>query len=434
MVATIIISSISVLGMILASIFYPKLKIKRVTLQTYYFFPLLGLILLLATNCLNINDFWNGLTSSTTINPLNILLLFLAMSFLSIVLDELGFFKYLALLTIRKAKGSQFKLFIILYILISILTIFTSNDIIILTFTPFIIFYAKEAKINPIPYLIGEFIAANTWSMFLIIGNPTNIYIASYLNIDFFQYLKVMALPTLAAGLISLGLMLLIFNKQLKVKMEINSDSTPTLNNKLIVYISLGILLATVILMAISNYINIKMYLISLIMAGVEIIILIILKIKKHDDNTLWQSTKRLPYSIIPFIISMFAIVLALKNQGITNELAKAMAIFDPTFGYGYISFISCNLINNIPMSVLFSSIIESSAEISSKAIYATIIGSNLGAFLTPLGALAGIMFLSNLRKENIQLSYLKFSFYGVLIALPTISLSLLVIFLEKIA
>ena len=72
--------------------------------------------------------------------------------------------------------------------MVAILTIFTSNDIVILTFTPFICYFSKNAKINPIPYLVAEFAAANTYSMMLIIGNPTNIYLATSASIDFISY------------------------------------------------------------------------------------------------------------------------------------------------------------------------------------------------------------------------------------------------------
>ncbi|UKI48946.1 MAG: hypothetical protein L6U99_08950 [Clostridium sp.] len=44
----------------------------------------------------------------------------------------------------------------------------------------------KRSKINPLPYLLMEFFAANTLSMALIIGNPTNIYLGFNFNIDFF--------------------------------------------------------------------------------------------------------------------------------------------------------------------------------------------------------------------------------------------------------
>lgn len=55
---------------------------------------------------------------------------------------------------------------------------------------------------------------------------------------------------------------------------------------------------------------------------------------------------------------------------------------------------------NNIPMSVFYCSVMESLEGASlNQAIFATIMGSNLGAYLTPIGALAGIMF-SNLLKN----------------------------------
>lgn len=80
------------------------------------------------------------------------------------------------------------------------MTVFTSNDVIILTFTPPICIFAKKAKISPLPFLFGEFIAANTWSMALIVGNPTIVYLAQSAGITFVEYVSVMALPTLAGG------------------------------------------------------------------------------------------------------------------------------------------------------------------------------------------------------------------------------------------
>ena len=63
------------------------------------------------------------------------------------------------------------------------------------------------------------------------------------------------------------------------------------------------------------------------------------------------------------------------------------------------------------------------------QAVYSTIIGSNLGAFLTPLGALAGIMFSSLLMKHEIKLTFGGFVSYGVLISIPTIAVALTVLY-----
>ena len=77
-------------------------------------------------------------------------------------------------------------------------------------------------------------------------------------------------------------------------------------------------------------------------------------------------------------------------------------------------------------MSVLFSSVPHMSLEINNiKAIYATIIGSNIGAFLTPIGALAGIMFTSLLSKYEVNYGFKKFVKYGIIISIPTLLVAL---------
>ncbi len=49
-------------------------------------------------------------------------------------------------------------------------TTFTSNDIVIMTLTPIILYYAKATGVDPIPMLFGQFWAANTFSMMLYVS------------------------------------------------------------------------------------------------------------------------------------------------------------------------------------------------------------------------------------------------------------------------
>ena len=162
MLLSIIISGVTCLAMILAVLFYPKINIGRVSLGSYWVVTALGAILLLLTGAVDPRSVLDALLADTAINPLKILVLFISMTLLSIYLDELGFFRYLASATLKRAGCSQTRLFFILYITVSVLTVFTSNDIIILSFTPFICYFAKNAHISPLPYLAAEFVAANT--------------------------------------------------------------------------------------------------------------------------------------------------------------------------------------------------------------------------------------------------------------------------------
>jgi arsenical pump membrane protein len=81
-------------------------------------------------------------------------------------------------------------------------------------------------------------------------------------------------------------------------------------------------------------------------------------------------------------------------------------------------------------MSILFSTLPNGLDSINyTRAIYSSIIGSNIGAFFTPLGALAGIMFSSLVNKQNIKFTFLDFTKYGLIIALPTLFTALLTLF-----
>ncbi len=420
--------SISVCILMIISILSNRtIKIKKYRINLYWIIALIGAILVICFGLITPKQVINGLVNDTIVNPLKILTLFFSMTILSIFLDEVGFFKYLASKASKFANNSQVKLFIILYLLVSTLTVFTSNDIVILTFTPFICYFCKNAKINPIPYLVGEFAAANTWSMVLVIGNPTNIYLASTNNIDFISYLKVMIIPTIMAGITELLMLLLIFNKKLKEKAEIINDEVK-IDDNLSLFLGLFHLLFCIIMLAVSSYINIDMWIICLTSACSLIIIeLIIMIIRKSKDNKLLNSIKRLPYELIPFVLSMFILVGTLQVQGITDYIRKLLGENNSIFVYGISSFFVCNLINNIPMSVLYSTLPMMNSNIENlKAIYATIIGSNIGAFLTPIGALAGIMFTSLLKKQNIEYKFKDFVKYGTIISIPTLLVSLI--------
>ena len=480
MLPTIIISAITFATITLSIVLFPSIRIKGYKIGTYWIISLVGAIILLATSLAPINEVWAQLTSDNAVNPIKILILFFSMTIISVFLDEFGLFKYLAVLASKKAKSSQFALFFIFFAIISLLTIFTSNDIVILTFTPFICFFCKRAKINPLPYLVSEFVAANTWSTMLIIGNPTNIYLATSAGINFVEYFKVMAIPTLVAGVVQIALIILIFHKKLKKPLEPQEDpftiqskvdflnyfkvmAIPTLLGSIVelailfllffrklkepisisdeeykieseidIFIGLIHLLICLVFLVISSYINIQMWLVALISCcSLFIFVLLNRIITKKNWKYLGETFLRLPYQLIPFFLSMFVIVVAINQQGIAAKLGEILMHGPTIFVYGYSSFFACNLINNIPMSILFANLpngLPYNEYI--RAIYSTIIGSNIGAFLTPIGALAGIMFSGLVNKYEVKFTFMDFIKYGSIIAIPVITVELASLYL----
>ena len=418
MVITIILAITAILGMLICIFKYPSLRIKGFVIDTFYLPILLAAIILLIFPIFNKEELFSVLFSNSTLNPLKILVLFICVSILSIALDEAGFFNFIATIFINKFKASQYKLFIALYILISLLTVFTSNDIVILTFTPFILYFSKKGNINPIPYLVMEFVAANSYSMLLSIGNPTNIYLASAFNLSFIDYFIQMILPTLLCGIVSITTLLLMFKKYLIKPITVFEMGKAHLTNKVLCIICAIHLFTTTVLLAISNYINMEMWIICLSFAASLMIILLIYSIKKKSYRYIRGTLRRIPYSLIPFILSMFTIIMALDSYNVFEYINKFFSSISSNtleaITYLVSSTLACNLVNNIPMTLAYGSILDGTNNL--KLVYATIIGSNIGAILSPVGALAGIMWLRILKQNNINYSFMNFVKNGVIL------------------
>jgi len=420
--------------MILSILFFPKLRLGKINIDTYWLITVAGAVATLIFGGADIAEVGGALIENTAVNPLKILVLFLSMTILSIYLDELGFFRFLANFALMRARTGQKKLFLYLYLTVSVLTVFTSNDIIILSFTPFICYFAKNAKINPIPYLVAEFVAANTWSMALVIGNPTNIYLATASGIGFLEYLKYSILPTIFGGAVALGILYLLFNKKLKEPMQAETEKV-VIEDKLSLWIGVVHLAVCTVLLAISSYIGIEMWIVSLIAVGSLFLFNAVIAVcRRKKPCALLGCIKRAPYQLIPFVLSMFIMIVVLTDSGVTELIGEAFGSDLPILKYGTASFFTANIINNIPMSVLFASVIKSVGSVAGlPAVYAAIIGSNLGAFFTPIGALAGIMWNSMIGKYDVKFGYFDFLKTGVIVAVPTLLASLGGLFLATV-
>lgn len=416
------VSAVTVAVMILGILRFPKIRLGRSEVSSYWVIVLLGALTLVALGQISPKQIGGALLADSAINPFKILILFLSMTILSIYLDEQGFFRYLADQTLRKAHASQTRLFVYLYLIVSVLTVFTSNDVIILSFTPFICYFSKNARIDPIPYLATEFVAANTWSMALIIGNPTNIYIGTAYGIGFVEYCRAMLLPTLLAGCVSFCTLYLLFRKSLREPVS-GTPENVVIKDHLNFTVGLIHLAVCTVFLAVSSYIGLEMWAVS----GIAVLCLFavtlaVSMVRRSRPVALAACLRRAPWQLVPFLLSMFVITMALADKGVTSAIGNALGTDGVLLKYGIASFLGANVINNIPMSVLFCGIMEQAGTAAlTKAVYATIVGSNVGAFLTPIGALAGIMWSSILNDHGLKFGYMNFLKIGVVAAIPAL-------------
>ncbi len=428
MVTSIIIASLTCVLLIVAVLTKSRLKIGKFQTDVYPLVPLLGGVLAIVFKTIGIDEVVEKFTSSSSANPVKIIVLFISMSLLSVLLDESGFFEYIAEKIAEKAGNSQKRIFVAIYFTVSILTVFTSNDVVILTFTPFICQFCKKAKIDSLPYVVSEFVGANTWSLLFLIGNPTNVFLSQAYGVTFGDYFLRMWLPTLFCGISSFICLFLVFKKQLD-KPVYRSINEVKLKDKPVAVIDCVFLGVTTVLIALASYINLEMWYVALGMMLFAYITVAIYKLVKHQDEIIVKrSFIRAPWQMLPLVLGMFVVVMSLVSTGATSAICNLIGSSYPITKYGVISTLVCNLTNNIPMSVLFSSVTSEIADpsIMQKAVYATVIGSNIGAFLTPLGALAGLMFTSIVKRYDENFGFLTFIKYGAIVAVVSLVFGLI--------
>ncbi|NCC52914.1 MAG: hypothetical protein EOM20_17120 [Spartobacteria bacterium] len=428
---------------------YLRIRQRRLRVETYFIGALLGPVLILGLGMMPWAEVVHGLGGSGGFQPFGILALFLSMVFISIFLDITGVFEFCAHVALRWAGDDGRRLFYAIYFVVSALTVFTSNDIIILTFTPLVCYFTKHARLNPTPYLIAEFFAANTWSMLLYVGNPTNIVIAGAFHLTFTQYSMWMFLPTLAAGLVNLVGLSLLFGKDISQSLAHHIVGPPgeAITDRTGAIMGLHLLGACVLALAIAPYFGVAMWVVALT-AALGLLAMLIARrswarlqgrdMDLHGGAGVRHTLGRMPWSMIPFVTALFVTVAALQYYGITPALGNAVrraGVTSPVplvglFGFG--SALAANLLNNIPMTLAFAGIIQGFTGSSLlAAALATTIGANLGANLTPLGALAGIMWLSILHGKGVHIRFLEFVRYGLLVTSFSLAAALGVLALQ---
>ncbi|GLB41161.1 putative arsenical pump membrane protein [Lyophyllum shimeji] len=170
--------------------------------------PILAIAILWAAQCLGPSEIRDGIVGTDGVKPYNILILFFSLAYMAITLDITGVLQAAAFWVSNKGGSHGYKLFFYFYLMLTALSVLLGNDPVILSGTAFLVYYTKVTELNPMSWLMSEFVAANTASMVLFVGNPTNVVICEGFSVNNAAFTAYTILPFLAcsvAGLIALG-------------------------------------------------------------------------------------------------------------------------------------------------------------------------------------------------------------------------------------
>lgn len=400
---------------------------------------LLSLFFLILIGALGWPDIGTAIIGNELLQPFKIVVMLIALAIMSITLDDYGFFKYAAYRAIAWSKNNGLTLFRNFFILTVLITSFASNDIVILTITPIILWFAIITRINPLPYLFAVFVAANTSSLELLIGNLTNIVIGTVFQLGFLEFLLVMILPKIVVVVFQYYFLRLIFRKQISNKLlsteklkEVEKIIHQPLENKRQNIFAISVLIGVILISMLTDFFPIELWTVTTFGA---------LLILASNEFGIKERLKAIPWNVVIFVLVFIIFINKLQIIGAFNFLTPLLeygtqTLWGSVFFSSFISAIGSGIINNIPASISLSTTMYEVLILANPAIvkataYGLVLGTNLGAFFSPVGALATILWLSLIRQKGYAFPIKKFMILGPLTATLSIIVAGSIIALE---
>ena len=383
-----------------------------------------GAVALVLSGLLPWTDALTGIGKGT-----DVYLFLTGMMLLSEIAREEGLFDWLAAVATRRAKGSPKRLFLLIYLVGTVVTAFLSNDAAAVVLTPAVAAAVKTAKAkDPLPYLFICAFIANAASFVLPISNPANLVIYGSHMPPLLQWLPRFAIPSLLSIVATYAVLRLTPAKTLASD-EIESEvEVPELKStgKLA---GAGIGLTAVALL-ISSGLGIQLGLPTAI-CGIATAV-IVLMVKKANP---WGTIKDISWAVLPLVAGLFVIVEALDKTGLIARISDLLhqaaqtSETETAWGAGVLIAFLSNVMNNLPAGLIAGSAVHN-AHVSDQVTSAILVGVDLGPNLSVTGSLATILWLTALKREGVSVGAGQFLKLGILVMPPALILAIAGLFI----
>jgi arsenical pump membrane protein len=393
------------------------------------FIALAGAVLLFAAQLLKPEDaayIW-GFVWNATFSLIGIMIF-------TSLLDQNGFFRWAALHIVLRFHHRQLVLFIGLSMLAALITVFFNNDGTILIMVPIVLEVTALLKLSRsgrLGFLLGVGFMADTASAPLMMSNLTNILTADFFHIPFGEYASRMLLPGMIAIAATIAVTTAFFRDP--IKREESREHAPetfpspasAIHDQRLFRLSWFNIVLMMIGYLGSERLGIPVAAVALGCAAVQWAASALTGLAPFKQTVL-----RAPWLIIVFALSMNLIVYSLHIHGATAWFPSVIAPAAEKneligiFGSGLLFSLLAAAINNLP-AVLVSSLAIEQVDGPAYMPFASLLGTSVGAKLSPIGSLATLLWIQLLRHGGISVSWREYTKYGLLFTFPILLLAL---------
>ena len=327
-----------------------------------------------------------------------------------------GVFDWLAAHTARAAAGSGHRLFLLVYLAGTVVTVLLSNDATAVVLTPAVYAVARAVDAPPLPYLFICAFVANAASFVLPVSNPANLVMFGEHMPALGKWLSLFLLPSLGA----------IFATGVALYLLLRGELTTTIRRDVEVphlttsgRLTVGALAGTALLLAVASGLGLALGPVTLAAA---VVALLLVSVSASTGYTAPTATLRaLSWDVPLMVAGLFVLIEALQQHGVVAALAAQLQSLQVRWPdnagniTGALLAVACNLVNNLPAGLLGAATLDHvNADATLRA--AALIGIDLGPNLSVSGSLATILWLTALRREGLHVGAWRFLRLGVVV------------------
>ncbi len=359
---------------------------------------------------------------------------FIAIIIISLLLDESGFFRWIALHVAQFAGGNANKLFVYVVLLGAVVSAFFANDGAALILTPIVIAMLTSLRFSPattLAFIMAAGFIADTASLPLVVSNLVNIVSADFFGVSFNRYAQVMIPVNFVSVFTSLLVLYFFYRKDVPNMYDLTELESP--QSAIVDKKTFMTGWAVLALLLIGFFVLEPMGIPISAIAGVGTVILLAVA-SMGKKLPIVPVIKNAPWAIVVFSLAMYLVVYGLKNQGLTDYLTIVLNSFAEqglliaTVGTGFLSALLSSLMNNMPTVLIQALAIEgtqTSGMVREAMIFANVIGCDLGPKITPIGSLATLLWLHVLTAKNIEVTWGYYFKVGLVLTLPVLMATL---------
>ncbi len=319
----------------------------------------------IALVCAVITAFFNPPSAAyfTAIDFRTLVLLFCLMGVSEGLKDSGLFARVSTALEIRASNRRRLALFLVLLVFFS--SMLFTNDVSLLMFVPFTLMIMSREKVDEgfvIKVIVLETIAANLGSMTTPVGNPQNIYICSFFNLDAPSFFTAILPYSVISLVLTTGLLFLML-KDTRTLEKAETENL-SLDRKKVTSYLIFLILALFTVFRVLDY---------RLLFALEVLYLII-----FDRKTLM----RIDYILLLTFVCFF--IFSANLQSI-DSISRALSSLMASHGLET-SILVSQVISNVPAAIVLSPFASSFQDV--------LLGTDLGGLGTPVASLASLISL----------------------------------------